>query len=271
MSDSTLDALLQNILQNPADDECRLIYADRLDDLGQGEHAEFVRVQIELALWGTPTRPRAYGNWYVDCRNRQGYPGTEEECCAPTGVSGEPCEYHALRRRETELLTIYAHVWCIVPFSPGATQAATIHAGARAFGGWSTTFRRGFVEIVTCPSPTLVQYADALFAAAPITRIILPDQRERIEIDPPGADYGWQAYAFRDGEEGYYTMNGWDTREEMIRGIQAHYRPPEGYSSLSDIARIIDEHGVLENHQRALLERGAPDRVETFPDEKTNP
>lgn len=46
---TTQDALLAEILANPADDVCRLVYADWLDENGQPERAEFIRVQCQIA------------------------------------------------------------------------------------------------------------------------------------------------------------------------------------------------------------------------------
>jgi uncharacterized protein (TIGR02996 family) len=46
MSDE--DALLSAIIANPDEDTPRLVYADWLDENGQPERAEFIRVQIEL-------------------------------------------------------------------------------------------------------------------------------------------------------------------------------------------------------------------------------
>jgi len=43
------DAFLQSIIESPEDDTPRLIYADRLDDHGQAERAEFIRLQCRLA------------------------------------------------------------------------------------------------------------------------------------------------------------------------------------------------------------------------------
>jgi uncharacterized protein (TIGR02996 family) len=40
------DALLRAILLNPADDAPRLVYADFLDERGDGPRAEFIRVQV---------------------------------------------------------------------------------------------------------------------------------------------------------------------------------------------------------------------------------
>src|SRR5438552_1524865 len=42
-------ALVRDILANPADDAPRLVYADWLEENGDSERAEFVRVQIEHA------------------------------------------------------------------------------------------------------------------------------------------------------------------------------------------------------------------------------
>jgi uncharacterized protein (TIGR02996 family) len=48
-SDSEQAGLLEDIIQNPADDAPRLIYADWLEDRGNLIRAEFIRVQIRLA------------------------------------------------------------------------------------------------------------------------------------------------------------------------------------------------------------------------------
>lgn len=45
---NTRRAFLQTIADNPDDDAPRLIYADQLDEWGEGEHAELIRVQCEL-------------------------------------------------------------------------------------------------------------------------------------------------------------------------------------------------------------------------------
>lgn len=45
----TAEALMQAILEFPDDDAPRLVYADWLEEHGDAEQAEFIRVQIELA------------------------------------------------------------------------------------------------------------------------------------------------------------------------------------------------------------------------------
>ena len=58
MSDG--DALLRAILHNPDDDAPRYVYADWLDENGEPERAEFIRVQLQLARLPAnhPDRPR---------------------------------------------------------------------------------------------------------------------------------------------------------------------------------------------------------------------
>jgi uncharacterized protein (TIGR02996 family) len=54
------DAFMQAIRENPDDDTPRLVYADWLDEHGQPERAEFIRVQCEAAILtlGDPRRQR---------------------------------------------------------------------------------------------------------------------------------------------------------------------------------------------------------------------
>lgn len=46
---SDYDALLAAILDNPADDAPRLVFSDWLEEHGEGERAEFIRVQCRIA------------------------------------------------------------------------------------------------------------------------------------------------------------------------------------------------------------------------------
>jgi len=42
------DALVEAILGAPTDDAPRLVYADWLDEHGESEHAEFIRLQCRI-------------------------------------------------------------------------------------------------------------------------------------------------------------------------------------------------------------------------------
>jgi uncharacterized protein (TIGR02996 family) len=61
------DAFLASIIESSDDDAPRLIYADWLDENGQGERAEFIRVQCQLARMGKEN-PRREG---LEARGRQ--------------------------------------------------------------------------------------------------------------------------------------------------------------------------------------------------------
>ena len=54
------DAFLATILENPDDDAPRLVFADWLDEHGDSERAEFIRVQIELAHGPTEAHRRSF-------------------------------------------------------------------------------------------------------------------------------------------------------------------------------------------------------------------
>jgi uncharacterized protein (TIGR02996 family) len=43
------DALLRCVLAHPQEDGPRLVYADALEEVGECQRAEFIRVQIEIA------------------------------------------------------------------------------------------------------------------------------------------------------------------------------------------------------------------------------
>ena len=45
---TTREAFLADVIENPDDDAPRLVFADWLDDNGQSERAEFIRLQCRL-------------------------------------------------------------------------------------------------------------------------------------------------------------------------------------------------------------------------------
>src|SRR5947208_13340491 len=53
------EAILQAVIERPEDDAPRLVYADWLEDHGDPDRAEFIRVQCELARL-PPDEPRAF-------------------------------------------------------------------------------------------------------------------------------------------------------------------------------------------------------------------
>lgn len=132
---TTGQALLAAILAAPEDDAPRLVFADWLDEHGEGERGEFVRVQVELARMDGPD---------PDCCTvgRTGRHATTQglvECpeCWPKRA--------ALRQREHQLWTaesVRLMDWCNT-------------VGLDFQKDWPFVVRRGFVGRVECPLAVL--------------------------------------------------------------------------------------------------------------------
>lgn len=170
MSDG--DALLRAILANPADDTARLVYADWLDEQGQGERAEFIRVQCEIAVIAA-----------------------EEAALGQKGgrkslAEYERCDRLAWRRRELEsreraVLSAHWRAW--VPLTEGYVSASYPTATGESapaveVDGRTYLFRRGFVSHVTCTAADWLAHADALVAAHPVERVTLTTWAGRPEV-----------------------------------------------------------------------------------------
>jgi uncharacterized protein (TIGR02996 family) len=156
----TRAALLQAVVREPADDLPRKAFADWSEEHGDPKRADLIRTQLELSSWGV--EPRAYGNWYVDCRKLGG--GNDTECNPPrVGDKWAPCEFHALRWRETMLIEEHGFGFCDDFVSvPGPGPGRKI-AGVRKVvtkvefvlrgppdATFTVEFRRGFIERVEC-------------------------------------------------------------------------------------------------------------------------
>src|SRR5947209_6864253 len=50
-ADTTAADLLAYVVTHPEETDCRLVYADLLEERGEDARAEFIRVQCELARW----------------------------------------------------------------------------------------------------------------------------------------------------------------------------------------------------------------------------
>jgi uncharacterized protein (TIGR02996 family) len=133
------DAFLQDILEHPEDDFPRLALADWLDEQGQGERAELIRVQCALAAW--PCECDEVERIYHDeCRCKE---------------KGE------LQRRELELLARDFRDWFPREWPRFDRPNVT------------TKWRRGFVEHIALPCAVFMEHAGALFRAQPIQSVEL--------------------------------------------------------------------------------------------------
>lgn len=121
--------LLAGVLEAPDDDAPRLVLADWLDENGDPERAEFIRVQVAMAR-------------KID-------------------MALLPAQ--ALLRRERELLTLYnVSLWAGPPL-----VEIVLNSAAKRFaweGGPSepVSFRRGFIGSLVCTAEAFLANADAL-------------------------------------------------------------------------------------------------------------
>jgi uncharacterized protein (TIGR02996 family) len=135
MMKGTGAALLRAVVENPDDDGVRLVYADWLDEQGDPERAEFIRVQVRLAGSSAGARGRA-----------------------------------ADERRERELLAAHADEW-LKPFRKWLREPWGHLLPRRP--RWQ--FRRGFLERVTLSVETFRKHGERLLDAAPIREAWFPD------------------------------------------------------------------------------------------------
>lgn len=154
-------ALLRAILEAPDDDLARLAYADWLEEGGEAERAELVRLQVALSA-----------------------EGHEPTLCKTTGACAA-C-FRAIGRSEESyrLLSRWCQDWS--PWGPGGITGVARHVES---GGDTVCvhygkgrerllgFRRGFVCSVALPCAAFLAHALALFAAHPITEVRLTDRR----------------------------------------------------------------------------------------------
>jgi uncharacterized protein (TIGR02996 family) len=134
------DAFLAAILAEPDADVHRLVYADWLDEHGDPDRAEFIRVQCAVAI-----DPLAHN------------PPPSNPRCA--------CSLCTLRRRERALLASHQVDWRMRDL-PGMP-----------FGNWVTDFRRGFVAEVTLACDQWMRHGPALVRAAPLEGVGLADRK----------------------------------------------------------------------------------------------
>lgn len=147
------DALLRAILMRPAEDTPRLAYADWLDEHGESERAEFIRVQVEFERLRDVIRPGIEG------------PVFAEDFELVSEMARDWSRKMRLAGRERELLTAdRRREWARVPCpNPQCVLGETSpqvccrtcdgwHEDLFECGGTKQGFRRGFVERVDVPA-----------------------------------------------------------------------------------------------------------------------
>lgn len=165
---TTREALLRSVLENPADDTARLVYADLLQEESEHERAEFIRAQVELSTFDDA--------YYLSYDNRS--------MCENSAVP--------LIKRTAELLhPAWSKDICEMLLPPVMAN------------DW--IFRRGFISEITLPTATFFEHAAAIFAAHPVERVRLTDREPFVHPAynvvpmPPPSQWGaiWPAAILR--------------------------------------------------------------------------
>jgi uncharacterized protein (TIGR02996 family) len=137
---------LRGILANPDDDTPRVVFADFLQERGENDRAEFIRVQCELVRQEAKKDRRGYA---IGLRN---------------GL------WNKLHRRQRKLVESMHPSGLCYNHTAWAGAAARL---VRITNPMPYVFRRGFVEEITCTAREWLRAADAILAQQPIRRVTL--------------------------------------------------------------------------------------------------
>lgn len=198
MSDEA--AFLTAIRAQPSDDTARLVYADWLQEHGQDDRAEFIRVQCEIARFGTSSRQQLRKEALKALRRQK------EALHASVGRRGRvivddaiwklanamanklfdegESRRRVLTRRELDLLDAHRKEWFpLLGRSPGFAEDEPLRwwpiqdalpSGARSLHyRIDGTPRRGFLDSLTLDTRDWFRYAALIRATHPVTRVKL--------------------------------------------------------------------------------------------------
>jgi uncharacterized protein (TIGR02996 family) len=181
--ESTRAALLAAVLAAPDDDAVRLVFADWLEEHGEEERAEFVRLQCRLAE-------------------------IEREIGRRQFFHGLLLERDRLCGREVELL-------------PGQRKLADAALTAVLGGGFAFNLGRGFVHSVTLPAADWLKHAKALLEAHPIREVRFstwPCARSRVAVGSQPFGEFWTLHPGWSVEEPQVITMHHD-RGMLVRGV----------------------------------------------------
>lgn len=262
MTTDTAASLLRAILDDPDDDVVRLVYADHLEDQGETERAEFIRVQILLAQLSFRFPCRACNKLLESDRIADGCP-----CNSPRGVNHglapvyvctclecDPAQTGSVRERPADVESLYRrersllhdsnfNLWDAFASWGASDWTMTTHAHEIAFrvgikegthDVWCY-LRRGLVDEVVCSLDDWLTHGAAILAAHPVrevrstTPVFRPEHWDYLDSDlcivylkPQGPDYDLDEIGVRVGD---------NIGEAIIRrrwpGVTFEF-PPEG-------------------------------------------
>jgi uncharacterized protein (TIGR02996 family) len=186
---TTAASLLRSVCERPDDDALRLIMADALDDAGQEERAEFIRLQCELSRIN---------------------PGPDEHAKASRLLSryykGAPIRMRArtpatLLAREAILLEAHGSGWSagladLFCGDHGGTIRPHHHGYEGCVGGAQWAWSRGFVSGVRCRLADWLARGRAVVLAQPVQKVVLAGKEPAY-----GGDDMWMFLRARNEEQ----------------------------------------------------------------------
>lgn len=150
---------LRAVIARPDDDLPRLVYADWLDEQGDSDRAEFIRLQCQLAL--APLSP-------ADERKAQNLLNRARKGAPVRLMARTPA---TLRLKECLLLAKHPHDWL-----PEAVREMALFSSApREDAAAGRTWRCGFVERIACTWADWVRYGTLVRAETPLRAVTLTD------------------------------------------------------------------------------------------------
>jgi uncharacterized protein (TIGR02996 family) len=147
------DALLATIIDNPECDAPRLVYADAIEEAGEVDRAEFIRVQCELASWRKDSA---------------------DSSLSPSGIG----RHEMMRTRERLLLKYHYHEWFDVPgpwmphgYAPAGHHGSICEVFLSSTDNahlCSVIVERGLISCVTCTFADFEKYGPEIVRRHPI-------------------------------------------------------------------------------------------------------
>jgi uncharacterized protein (TIGR02996 family) len=207
--------LLADIIDTPDDDAPRHIFADWLQDQGEYERAEFIRVQIALAKAETyiELMDGLVGAASVSAQEMR------DKCAGLLDTWQTPGpEYHRLPGTRVRA----RHAW--------AGAAANLDDPNES--GWF--FRRGFIEEVTATFEQWEKHGPLIARTQPLRCVTLADVNPVEWSDDSRSDYGW-----------------WDASRFALS--TSHALPSSIWNALCDYTAVTGNWKWYDSEQAALL------------------
>lgn len=178
-------AFLRAICEEPGEDAHRLVYADFLEEDGEADMAEFVRVQCELAKLA-PKNDNGFRApaWRSNPARAKALQVREKQLLHPARPDGSRAKTYGMTDRRNPFVSrlladfpdefdvVTLHKPCVAPYPDAALE-------------------RGFVDAVAMSADCFTRCAEALFVAAPVTAVELHACQPRPVLGKSRKVVGW--------------------------------------------------------------------------------